>query len=76
MKITRERYLDDSRRWALAIDLVSRTPEMHSALDALSPDERVAIGDALVDALAKVARIVEPAAVAAGARPAHTERAS
>lgn len=76
MKITRERYLDDSRQWALTLDLVSRTPEMHSALDALSPDGRQAIGDVLVEALAKVARIVEPVAVERGAKPARVVRSS
>jgi hypothetical protein len=69
MNITRERYLDDSNRWRLTIELVSRTPEMHSALDALSPEQRSALGDVLVEALAKAARIMEPVAVARGARP-------
>lgn len=63
MKITRERYLDDSDRWLLTLDLVSRTPEMHSALDALSPEAREALGDVLVEALEKAARIVEPVTV-------------
>lgn len=71
MRITRERYLDDSRVWALAIELASRTPEMHSAIDALSPADREAIGDVLVEALARVSRIVEPIAVARGAKPVH-----
>ena len=69
MNITRERYLDDSNRWRLTIELVSRTPQMHSALDALSPEQREALGDVLVEALAKAARIVEPVAIARGARP-------
>ena len=71
MRITRERYLDDSRQWALTIELVSRTPEMHSALDALSPQERQAVGDVLVEALARVAKIVEPVAIERGAKPPH-----
>jgi hypothetical protein len=71
MRITRERYLDDSRTWALSVELVTRTPEMHSTLDALSPAEREAIGDVLVDALSKIARIVEPTALQRGAKPVH-----
>lgn len=71
MKITRERYLDDSTRWGLTLELVSRTPEMHSALDALSPDARQAVGDVLVEALVKVGKIVEPVAVERGAQPVH-----
>lgn len=71
MRITRERYLDDTNRWGVTLELVSRTPEMHSALDALSPGEREAIGDVLVDALSKIGRIVEPTASARGAQPVH-----
>ena len=71
MRITRERYLDDSRTWALSVELVTRTPEMHSTLYALSPAEREAIGDVLVDALSKIARIVEPTALQRGAKPVH-----
>jgi hypothetical protein len=71
MKITRERFLDDTNRWPLVIELLSRTGEMHSAIDALAPAERDALVDVLVEALAKAARIIEPAAVARGARP-HT----
>ena len=74
MNITRERYLDDSNRWGLTIGLLSHTPEMHSALDALSPEQREALGDVLVEALAKTARIVEPVAVARGARPSGSDR--
>jgi hypothetical protein len=51
MKITRERYLDDSNTWGLTLELVSRTHEMHSAMDALPPEVRQAIGDVLVEAL-------------------------
>ena len=74
MNIIRERYLDDSNRWRLTIELVSRTPAMHSALDALSPEQRGALGDVLVEALAKAARIVEPVAVERGARPSGSDR--
>lgn len=61
MRITRERYLDDSRRWHLTIELVTRTAEMHSAIDSLVPEQREKIADALVEALEKIGRIVEPA---------------
>lgn len=58
MKIIRERYLDDSGRWHLTIELVSRTPDMHSAMDALLPDERQMLAEALVEVLDKAARIL------------------
>jgi hypothetical protein len=69
MRIARERYLDDSTRWFLTLELWTRTAEMHSAMDALSPDQRQAIGDAIVDALDRIARIVEPVAIERGAKP-------
>ena len=69
MRIARERYLDDSTRWFLTLELWTRTAEMHSAMDALSPEQRQAIGDAIVDALDRIARIVEPVAIERGARP-------
>ena len=69
MRIARERYLDDSTRWFLTLDLWTRTAEMHSAMDALSPEQRQAIGDAIVDALDRIARIVEPVAIERGAGP-------
>jgi hypothetical protein len=68
MKIARERYLDDSTRWFLSLELWSRTTEMHSTLDALSAEQRQAIGDVIVDALDRIARIVEPVAIQRGAR--------
>lgn len=71
MKITRERYLDDTKRWGLTLELVTRTTEMHSALDALAPEVRQAIGDVLVEALVKVGKLVEPTAVERGAKPVH-----
>jgi hypothetical protein len=69
MRIARERYLDDSTRWFLTLELWTRTAEMHSAMDALSPEQRQAIGDAIVDALDRIARIVEPVAIERGAKP-------
>lgn len=64
MRITRERYLDDSTRWHLTIELLTRTGAMHSALDRLAPGQREAISDALVEALGRIAAIVQPALVA------------
>ena len=61
MRITRERYLDDSNRWHLTIELVTRTAEMHSAVDSLAPEAREGIADALVEALEKIGKLVEPA---------------
>lgn len=69
MRIARERYLDDSTQWFLSLELSSRTGEMHSAMDALSPEQRQAIGDAMVDALDRIAKIVEPVAIQRGAKP-------
>ena len=73
MRITRERYLDDSRTWALSLELVTRTPEMHSTLDAMTAPDREAIGDLIVEALGRIARIVEPYAVERGAKPVHVQ---
>ena len=69
MKIARERYLDDSTRWFLSLDLWTRTAEMHSTLDALSPEQRQAIGEVIVQALDRIASIVEPVAIERGAKP-------
>ena len=69
MRIGRERYLDDSSQWLLSLELSSRTAEMHSALDALSSEQRQAIGDAIVEALDRIARIIEPVAMERGAAP-------
>jgi len=69
MRIARERYLDDSSRWFLSLELWSRTAEMHSTLDGLAPEQRQAIGEVIVDALDRIARIIEPVAIARGAKP-------
>jgi hypothetical protein len=69
MRIARERYLDDSTQWFLSLELRTRTAEMHSAMDALSPEQRQAIGDVIVSALDRIAGIVEPVAIERGAKP-------
>ena len=69
MKIARERYLDDSTQWSMSLELWTRTASMHSAMDALSPEQRQAIGDVIASALDRIARIVEPVAIERGAKP-------
>ena len=58
MEIARERFLDDTRRFHLTITLRSRTTEMHSALSALSPDQRDAVGLALARALDQIQEVM------------------
>jgi hypothetical protein len=58
MEIARERFLDDTRRFHLTISLRSRTPEMHSALSGLTPDERDAVGGALARALDEIQAVI------------------
>ena len=60
MEIARERFLDDTRRYHVTISLRSRTTEMHSALSALSGDEREAVALALARALDDIAKVVAP----------------
>ena len=66
MEISRERFLDDSRRYHLTLSVRSRTTEMHSLLSGLSDDQRAAVGAALARALdeiqATVGQAVAPAA--------------
>lgn len=59
MEIARERFLDDTRRFHLTISLRSRTPEMHSTLSGLSPDQRNAVGAALARALDEIQGALE-----------------
>ena len=58
MEIARERFLDDTRRYHLTLSVRSRTTEMHSALSALSPDQRDAVGLALARALDQIQELV------------------
>ncbi len=51
MEIARERFLDDTRLYHMTLTLRSRTTEMHSALTAMSSDERDAVNAALARAL-------------------------
>ena len=54
MEISRERFLDDSRRYHMTLSVRSRTTEMHSLLSGLSPDQRDAVGAALARALDEI----------------------
>lgn len=60
MEIARERFLDLTRDYHLTLGVRSRTTPMHSALTALSPDERDAVTRVLARALDDIARIVAP----------------
>ena len=58
MEISRERFLDDSRRYHLTLSVRSRTTEMHSLLSGLSPDQRDAVGATLARALDEIQAVV------------------
>jgi hypothetical protein len=60
MEIARERFLDLSREFHLTLSLRSRTPPMHSALTALTPDERARVSESLARALDEIAAILSP----------------
>jgi hypothetical protein len=60
MEISRERFLDDSRRYHMTLSVRSRTTEMHSLLSGLSPDQRDAVGLALARALDDIQAAVGP----------------
>ena len=60
MEIARERFLDDTRRYHFTLALRSRTTEMHSALSALSPDDRERVGTALARCLDEIQRVMVP----------------
>lgn len=59
MVIERERYVDDSGLLHVSLGLRSRTGAMHSLLTSLTPEERAAVGDALVDALDAIVAVLE-----------------
>lgn len=60
MEIARERFLDLTREFHLTLSLRSRTKAMHSALTALTEDERSRLSAVLADALDEVVAIVGP----------------
>ena len=58
MEIARERFLDPSRDYHLTLAIRSRTTPMHSALTALTPQEREQVAAALSRALDEIAEVV------------------
>ena len=60
MEIARERFLDPTRDFHVTLSVRSRTTAMHSALTALTPDERDQVGRALAGALDEIERVVRP----------------
>jgi hypothetical protein len=60
MEIARERFLDDTRRYHLTLAVRSRTTEMHSALSALTADERERVSEVLAQCLDEVQRVIAP----------------
>ena len=58
MEIARERFLDLSRDYHLTLAIRSRTTPMHSALTALTPQEREQVAAALSHALDEIAEVV------------------
>ena len=66
MEIARERFLDDTRTYHLALAIRSRTTAAHSLLSSLTDEERAEVSAAIVKALDDIERIVRPHL------PAHT----
>lgn len=64
MEIARERFLDDTRRYHVTLSLRSRTTEAHSALTALTREEREAVAQVIARALDDIGTIVAPHAAA------------
>ena len=60
MEIARERFLDPTRDYHLTLALRSRTTPMHSALTALTEDERAQVARTLARALDEIAAVVGP----------------
>lgn len=58
MEIARERFLDPTRDYHLTVALRSRTTAMHSALTALTTEEREQVARALSRALDEIAEVV------------------
>ncbi|HXH05985.1 MAG TPA: hypothetical protein VNI83_05270 [Vicinamibacterales bacterium] len=55
MIIARDRYLDDTSRYLLTLELRTRTPAAHGLLTDAGREEQQAIGDILVRALDEIA---------------------
>lgn len=59
MEIARERFLDPTRDYHLTLSLRSRTTPMHSALTALTAEEREQVSRTLARALDEIAAVVQ-----------------
>lgn len=69
MVIARERYLDDTSRFRVTLELASGTGAMHSLLSELPAEAHARLGDALVRALDEIAAALAPSvAGVAGSR--------
>jgi truncated hemoglobin YjbI len=60
MEIARERFLDQGRDYHLTLAVRSRTTPMHSALTALTPEERERVAAVLGRALDEIAAVLGP----------------
>lgn len=58
MEIARERFLGPTREYHLTLAVRSRTTAMHSALTALTVEERELVAKALSRALDEIAEVV------------------
>jgi hypothetical protein len=58
MEIARERFLDATRDYHLTLAIRSRTTPMHSALTALTSQQREQVALALSRALDEIAEVV------------------
>jgi hypothetical protein len=68
MVISRERYLDDTKRFLVDLSLTTRSGIMHSLLSNLPAEERLAIGEILVSALDQIEGRLRPHLTEAAAR--------
>jgi len=59
MEIARERFLDPTRDYHLTLAVRSRTTPMHSALTALTAEERDQVAASLGRALDEIAAVVQ-----------------
>ena len=60
MEIARERFLDDTRTYHVAISVRSRTTQAHSLLTALTAEEREQVNAALVAAMDRIHSVLRP----------------
>jgi hypothetical protein len=58
--ISRERYIDDTVKYAVSLALVTRTHEMHSVLSDAPDEVRDRLGNILVQALDQIQTVLTP----------------